>query len=79
MLRVCTFIIGFVLATVGLFFISIYLNLLVIGYSFFDFVYFIIRNIYCDLFFIGLFLIYFSLERDGVIELLLRRFTKFSR
>lgn len=79
MLKFCLFIMGFVFSTLGLFFIILYLNLFTIGYSFLEFVYFIIRSIYCDLFFIGLILIYFSLERDGKVELLLRRFSKFSR
>jgi len=63
MLSVCLFVIGFIFTTLGLFFIILYLNLFVIGYSFFEFVYFIIRSIYCDLFFIGLLLIYLSLGR----------------
>lgn len=67
----CLFIIGFILATIGLFFITLYLNLLIVGYSFFEFVYFIIRSIYCDLFFIGLFLIILSLGRKKQNGLLL--------
>ena len=54
---------GILLTSLGLFFIFMYLNLLVIGYSFLEFVYFIIRSIYCDLFFIGIFLIIMSLRR----------------
>ncbi len=54
---------GILLTSFGLFFIFMYLNLLVIGYSFLEFVYFIIRSIYCDLFFIGIFLIIMSLRR----------------
>jgi len=71
MLSICLFIFGFILAVVGLFFILLYLNLLVIGYTFFEFVYFIIRSIYCDLFFIGIILIYLSLGRKKKHELLL--------
>jgi len=63
MLNICLFILGFIFSVIGLFFIILYLNLLVIGYSFFEFVYFIIRSIYCDLFFVGIFLIIFSLGR----------------
>ena len=54
---------GFILAIIGLFFILLYLNLLVIGYSFLEFVYFIIRSLYCDLFFVGSFLIIIYLRR----------------
>ena len=71
MLSICLFLIGFVFSVIGLFFIILYLNLFVIGYSFFEFVYFIIRSIYCDLFFIGIILLYLSLERKKKSELLL--------
>ena len=69
MLRIILFIIGYICSVVGLFFIFLYLNLLSIGYSFFEFVYFIIRSIYCDLFFIGIILIILSLRRknDGLL------------
>ena len=63
MLNICLFILGFILAIIGLFFIFLYLNLFTIGYTFLEFVYFIIRSIYCDLFFIGIFLIIFVLGR----------------
>lgn len=63
MLFICIFIVGFIFAVIGLFFILLYLNLFVLGYNFLEFVYFIIRSIYCDLFFIGLILIIFVLER----------------
>lgn len=59
MFYIFLFILGFVLATIGLFFILMYLNLLVMGYSFLEFVYFIIRSVYCDLFFVGLFILIF--------------------
>ena len=63
MLNICLFILGLILMVIGLFFIMLYLNLFVIGYSFLEFVYFIIRSIYCDLFFIGLILVIFIMER----------------
>ena len=71
MFNLLLFIIGFIFMVFGLFFIILYLNLLVIGYSFFDFVYFIIRSIYCDLFFVGIILIIISLERKKKNGLLL--------
>ena len=64
-------IISFILMVIGLFFILLYVNLLVMGYSFFEFVYFIIRSIYCDLFFIGIILIILSLGRNKQNGLLL--------
>jgi len=63
MLSLCLLLIGMFLSSIGLFFIFLYLNLFVIGYSFFEFVYFIIRSIYCDLFFIGIILIFLSIRR----------------
>ncbi len=66
MLRIFLFIIGFILMVLGLFFIILDLNLLVIGYTFFDFVYFIIRSIYSELFLMGSILIIFLLKRRKV-------------
>lgn len=63
MFNVLMFLSGVIFSIIGLFFIILYLNLLVIGYSFFEFVYFIIRSIYCDLFFIGIILIILSLKK----------------
>ena len=71
MFNLLLFIIGFIFMVFGLFFIILYLNLLVIGYSFLEFVYFIIRSIYCDLFFVGIILIIISLERKKKNGLLL--------
>lgn len=62
---------GIVLASIGLFFIFLYVNLLIIGYSFWNFVYFIIRSVYCDLFFLGIVLIFISRERKKRNGLLL--------
>lgn len=73
------FIIGYILTILGLFFIFLYINLLSIGYSFSYFVKFIIGNVYCDLFFIGIILLFISLERWITRELLLRRNYKLSR
>jgi len=64
MKRLLILLLGIILASLGLFFILLYINLLVIGYSFLEFVYFIIRSIFCDLFFIGIFIIIFILRRD---------------
>ncbi len=64
MLRLLLLILGFIVSIIGLFFIILYLNLFVIGYNFLEFVYFIIRSIYCDLFFIGIIII--ILEMKGI-------------
>ena len=46
-LRILLFLFGFGLTILGLTYIIIYLNLLSIGYNFFDYVKFIIRRIEC--------------------------------
>ena len=54
---------GILLTGLGLFFISMYLNLLIMGYSFFEFVKFISRTIECYFFIIGIIIIVISIER----------------
>lgn len=51
-------VLGCVLISIGLFFVIIYVNLFYIGYTFFDFVYFIIRKGIILFFLSGFFLIY---------------------
>lgn len=55
----------------------IYLNLLTLGYTFLQYVKFINMRLECLLFYVGVFLIIFSLERKIKNELLLRNTTKF--
>ncbi|MBE6153722.1 MAG: hypothetical protein E7166_05820 [Firmicutes bacterium] len=49
LVRVFTFLFGFVMMVIGFSFLILYLNLLTIGYSFIEYVNFIIRRpeIYC--------------------------------
>jgi hypothetical protein len=54
---------GSLLVSIGLFLIIIYLNLFYIGYSFLDFVYFIIRRGIILFFLGGVFLIYKGMGR----------------
>ena len=63
-LRIIIFLLGILFIVTGFTSIILYLNLLSFGYSFLEFVYFIIRSIFCDLFFIGIFIIIFILRRD---------------
>ena len=63
MLSIGLFIVSFILMVIGLFFIILDLNLLFIGYSFLEFVYFIIRSIYSDLFFMGFILLVILLKK----------------
>ena len=79
MFRILLYIIGVILTSLGLFFIIIYLNLLTMGYSFFDFVKFISRRAETWLFIIGILCIALSLERWIKNELLLRHHTKLER
>ena len=52
--RVLLFLIGFGLTVVGFTFIITYLNLTTIGYSFFDYLKFIIRRLECVLAVVGI-------------------------
>ena len=69
---------GIICLSVMLFFIILYLNLLVIGYTFWEFVYFIIRRGFLLIGLMGIFFIYKGLERIIKDELLLRYNSKFS-
>lgn len=51
------FVLGFILSVIGLSFIIIYLNLLVMGYSFLDYVKYIFCKMECIVFFVGYFII----------------------
>ena len=76
MFRILLYILGIILTSIGLFFIIIYSNLLIVGYSFFDFVKFISRRLEVWLFLIGIICIVLSLERWIKHELLLRHNSK---
>ena len=77
MIRIIPLIIGCVLCSISIFFMIIYLNLFTMGYSLFDFVKFINTRIECLLFYVGVILIIYSLERKIKNELLLRNKSKF--
>lgn len=79
MFKILLYFLGVFLVSVGIFFTIIYLNLLTIGYSFLEFVNFIIRSpiFWCIL--IGLVFITISLERLIKNELLLRHNLKLER
>ena len=79
MYKFLMFLSGVLLTSIGLFFLILYLNLFTLGYSFFDFVKFIIMRPECWLFTIGLVLLYFSLGGSIRNELLLRRTNKYER
>ena len=72
-------ILGILLCSIGLFFIIIYLNLFTFGYSFLEFVNFIIRVPYFYSLPLGVLSIIYGLERKKINELLLRYRLRFSR
>ena len=72
-------ILGILLCSIGLFFIIIYLNLFTFGYSFIEFVNFIIRVPYFYSLPLGVLSIIYGLERKKINELLLRYRLRFSR
>ena len=55
-------ILGIILASIGLTFIILYLNLLVINYSFLEYLIYIITHFSSNIFFIGILLIYLGLK-----------------
>ena len=58
MLKIILLSLGIILTSIGLVSILLYLNLLVMGYSFLKYLLFIITNFWTLLFFIGLLLIF---------------------
>ena len=58
------FIIGFILSSLSLTFLLLYINVLNIGYSFLDFINFIIRKWELYLFFVGIILMVISLRKE---------------
>ncbi len=76
MKKIILFFLGIFLCSLGLLFSILYLNLLTLGYSFLEYVEFINMKFECLIFYIGLLMIYFSLERNIKNEFLLRNKTK---
>lgn len=73
------YILGIIFTSIGFFYIILYLNLFTMGYSFLNYVNFIIRRFECLLFIIGVLIIIYCLEREKIHEFLLRCVTKFKR
>lgn len=65
MIRIFFFLTGFSLMVIGFVFIILYLNLLSLGYNFFEFVNFIIRRIECYYTVIGFVLILLTINIKG--------------
>ena len=67
-LRVFLFLIGFGLSLIGSLYIITYLNLLTIGYNFFEYVKFIISRIECWNLGIGFLCIWISINKKGDLK-----------
>ena len=78
-MRIFYLISGIIISSISLFLVIIYLNLLVIGYTFLEFVYFIIRSGIILILLLGMFFMYRGMGGNIKDELLLRHNIKFSR
>ena len=79
MFKISLYILGIILISFAIFFTIIYLNLLTMGYSFWEFVKFISSKIEFWFIFIGIVCLIISLERLIKSELLLRHNFKLER
>jgi len=61
--RIIIFLLGIILTITGMISLILYLNLLTFGYSFLEYVNFIIRKFECISLFIGLIIIWISITR----------------
>ena len=77
--RIVLFIFGILVCSYSLMFIIIYLNLLKMGYSFIDYIKYIINSKECLILFFGILLIYISIRRKDKNELCLQYKNKFKR
>lgn len=79
MFKLLLYFLGIIFTSIGIFFTIIYLNLLTMGYTFFEFVKFITSKIEFWFIVIGLICLVLSLERWIKNELLLRHNFKLER
>lgn len=77
MIKVILFILGIFLCSFGLLFDLLYLNLLSMGYSFSEYVKFIISRFECNALFIGIIILFFLLGGKNIYEKILRFKRKF--
>lgn len=61
--KIVLFVMGVLFCSLSLSFIVLYINMINLGYSFFEFVNFIIRRWECYLFVVGVILIIFSFKK----------------
>lgn len=55
---------GIILISYSLFFMIVYLNLLNIGYSLIDYLFFIVRRVECLIFIVGVFFIFIVMRKE---------------
>ena len=63
MIRLFFFLVGFGLTVIGSIYIISYLNLLSIGYNFFEYVHYVIRHIECLNALAGIIIMFFALKK----------------
>ena len=68
MLRIFFFLFGFGLMVIGFTYVILYLNLISIGYNFFEYVNFIFSRVECYFILVGLIIIILSMFIKGEIE-----------
>ncbi len=61
LMKIFLFLLGYALTVIGFVYLISYLNLMYIGYNFFEYVYFILRRLECYYVVIGIILICFSM------------------
>lgn len=64
LLKIFMFLTGIFLSALSLMFITMYSNLLIMGYSFYEYVNFIIRRVECLIIIIGIILIVLSMRKE---------------
>lgn len=65
MTRVFFFLLGFGMSVIGFMYMIIYLNLMTMGYSFFEYIVFIFKRIECIFGFIGLIVVTITIFYKG--------------
>lgn len=71
MIRIIFFLVGFGLSIIGSIYLISYLNLLTIGYNFFDYVKFITRRVECYYFIIGMIIMILTINKGEKNEIYL--------
>lgn len=71
MIRILFFLVGFGLSIIGSIYLICYLNLLTIGYNFFDYVNFITRRVECYYFIIGMIIMIITINKGEKNEIYL--------